>query len=111
MAVADSENKLVNAPAGEPATALMRSEGEGALGEEPESRDSRLDRLPMQLDVLVRVQSLRVQDLLSLQRGTVLETVHEHSQDVPVHCGGALLVWGEFEVVEQKLAVRITRLA
>ena len=65
----------------------------------------------MELHVMVKVQRMRVEDLLALQRGTVLTTVHEHSQDVPVRCGGALLMWGEFEVVEQTLAVRVTRLA
>jgi flagellar motor switch protein FliN/FliY len=40
----------------------------------------------------------------------VVETVHEHTQDVPVRCGGALLMWSEFEVLDQTLAVRITRL-
>jgi flagellar motor switch protein FliN/FliY len=74
-------------------------------------RDMRLDRLPMQLDVMVKVRSFRVEDLLALEQGSLVETVHEHSQDVPVRCGGALLVWAEFEVVEQKLAVRVTRLA
>jgi len=57
------------------------------------------------------VRSFRVEDLLALEQGSLVETVHEHSQDVPVRCGGALLVWAEFEVVEQKLAVRVTRLA
>lgn len=65
----------------------------------------------MQLDVVIRVRSLRVADLLSLTRGSILETVHDHGQDIPVSCGGTLLVWGEFEMVEQNLAVRITRLA
>lgn len=65
----------------------------------------------MRLDVLMKVRSFRVQDLLAMQKGTVVETVHGHSQDVPLACGSALLVWGEFEVVEQKLGVRITRLA
>lgn len=78
---------------------------------ELDDRDTRLDQLPMQLDVMVRVHSLRVEDLLALEKGTVLETIQEHSQDVPVVCGGALLVWGEFEVLDQRLAVRITRLA
>lgn len=88
-----------------------------ALAELPEAgaedgdRDTRLDRITMQLDVMVRAASLRVEDLLRLEKGTVVETIHEHSQDVPVLCGGALLVWGEFEVLDQKLAVRITRLA
>jgi flagellar motor switch protein FliN/FliY len=84
---------------------------EAGVDAEPEARDTRLDRLPMELHVLVNVERMLVRDLLALERGTVLPTVHEHSQDVPVRCGGALLMWGEFEMVEQKLAVRITRLA
>ena len=88
---------------------LTRGEGLDAAQAEPE-RDTRLDRLPMQLDVMVKVRAFRVQDLLALEKGTVVETVHEHSQDVPVHCGGAVLLWAEFEMVGQKLAVRITRL-
>jgi len=75
-----------------------------------EERDTRLDRLPMQVDVLVRVNSFRVRDLLAMEKGTVVETVHEHTQDVPIRCGGALLLWSEFEVLDQRLAVRITRL-
>lgn len=90
--------------------ALLIPENGGDAAQESE-RDTRLDRLPMQLDVMVKVGSLRVQDLLALEKGVVVETIHEHSQDVPVHCGGALLMWAEFEVVEQKLGVRVTRLA
>jgi flagellar motor switch protein FliN/FliY len=70
-----------------------------------------LDRLPMQVDVVVRVHSFRVKDLLSMEKGTVVETVHEHTQDVPLRSGGALLLWSEFEVLDQRLAVRVTRLA
>ncbi len=91
--------------------ALVLAETPEETAEDSEGRDTRLDRLAMQLDVMVRVQSMRVQDLLSLENGTVVETIHEHSQDLPVRCGGALLAWAEFEVVDQKLAVRITRLA
>ncbi len=93
------------------ASALVRADGgEEPPPEEPEG-DTRLGRLPMQLDVMVKIHSFRVQDLLSLEKGTVVETEHEHSQDVPVRCGGAPLVWAEFEVLDQQLAVRITRLA
>jgi len=91
--------------------ALMVAETSDEAALEGEDRHERLDRLAMQLDVMVRVQSMRVRDLLAMEKGTVVETIHEHSQDVPVRSGGALLVWAEFEVVEQKLAVRITRLA
>jgi flagellar motor switch/type III secretory pathway protein FliN len=98
-------------PDGALGTALaMREDGvEDPLLAEAE-RDTRLDRLPMQVDILLKVHSFRVQDLLSMEKGTVVETVHEHTQDVPVRCGGALLMWSEFEVLDQTLAVRITRL-
>ena len=76
-----------------------------------EAEDTRLDALPMQVDVMVKVHSLRVRDLLAMERGTVVETIHEHTQDVPLRCGGALLLWSEFEVLDQRLAVRVTRLA
>lgn len=95
-------------PAAETAL-LLRSEGTDDAIEA--GRDTRLDRMPMQLDVMVKVRAFRVKDLLALAKGNVVETVHEHTQDVPVRCGGALLVWAEFEVVEPKLAVRIARLA
>jgi flagellar motor switch protein FliN/FliY len=65
----------------------------------------------MRLDVMVKVPSFCVRDLLALERGTVLETLHEHTQDAPVRSGGALLAWAEFEVVNDRLAVRLTRLA
>jgi flagellar motor switch/type III secretory pathway protein FliN len=94
-----------------PSTALL-APGENAAVEFPDQRRyARVERLPMRLDVLMKVRSFRVQDLLAMQKGTVVETVHGHSQDVPLACGSALLVWGEFEVVEQKLGVRITHLA
>jgi flagellar motor switch/type III secretory pathway protein FliN len=98
------------AAAGTQALAVRETAEEETQPEEEEG-DGRLDRLPMQVDVLLRVHSFRVQDLLSMEKGTVVETVQEHTQDVPVLCGGALLLWSEFEVLDQQLAVRITRLA
>jgi flagellar motor switch protein FliN len=91
--------------------ALVRADGAEEPQPEEKGGDGRLSRLPMQLDVMVKAHSFRVQDLLSLEKGTVVETVHEHTQDVPVRAGSAPLVWAEFEVLDQRLAVRITRLA
>jgi flagellar motor switch/type III secretory pathway protein FliN len=76
----------------------------------PYSEGSTLAGLPMQLDVTIPVPSFRVQDLLALEKGAVLESRWPHAEDVPVWCGGVQLVWTEFEVVDQKLAVRVTRL-
>lgn len=101
----------ITAASGNTTALAVRESGIEEPVPEESSEDTRLDRLPMQLDVMVKVQSFRVQDLLAMEKGTVVETVHEHTQDVPMRCGGALLVWSEFEVLDQRLAVRITRLA
>ncbi|HET6933577.1 MAG TPA: FliM/FliN family flagellar motor C-terminal domain-containing protein [Candidatus Angelobacter sp.] len=76
----------------------------------PFPEESPLAGLPMQLDVMIPVPSFRVQDLLSIEEGTVLETGWPYTDDVPVWCGGSQLVWSEFEVIDEKLAVRVTRL-
>jgi flagellar motor switch protein FliN/FliY len=115
----NSENRLTVSATGEaaPETALTAPVALGlahSLGgpTEPVSpQDERLGRMGMRLDVMVKVPSFCVRDLLALETGTVVETDHDHIQDVPVRSGGALLAWAEFEVVNESLAVRLTRLA
>ncbi|MGA8161748.1 MAG: FliM/FliN family flagellar motor C-terminal domain-containing protein [Acidobacteriaceae bacterium] len=108
-----SENSLTVATAGE--TALAASPGQGLAGilggGMDSAHDEPLGHLEMQLDVMVKAPSFCVRDLLALETGTVVETDHDHTHDVPVWCGGALLAWAEFEVVNERLAVRLTRLA
>ncbi|HEY1808297.1 MAG TPA: FliM/FliN family flagellar motor switch protein [Acidobacteriaceae bacterium] len=115
----NSENKLTvaTAPEAAPGTALTGPVGEGApalfgAAARPETDSGGiLGRMGMRLDVMVKVPSFCVRDLLALERGTVVETEHDHTQDVPVESGEALLAWAEFEVVNERLAVRLTRLA
>lgn len=76
----------------------------------PLPEESPLAALPMQLDVTIPIPSFRVQDLLALEKGVVLESHWPPSEDVPVWSGGVQLVWTEFEVIDQKLAVRVTRI-
>jgi flagellar motor switch/type III secretory pathway protein FliN len=96
-------------------SALVLPEGEHGDPHEPHpfpkplSEGSPLAGLPMQLDVTVPIPQFRVQDLLALEKGAILESRWPHGDDVPVWCGGVQLVWTEFEVVDQKLAVRVTR--
>ena len=77
---------------------------------EPLPEDSPLAGLPVQLDVTVPIPRFRVQDLLALEKGSILESRWIPGDDVPVWCGGVQLMWTEFELVDQKLAVRVTRL-
>jgi flagellar motor switch/type III secretory pathway protein FliN len=67
--------------------------------------------LPVELDVAVPVRGFRVCNLLSLDRGQVIETQWGHGEDVPLASGEVQLAWSEFEVVESQLGVRVTRLA
>lgn len=96
---------------------LPRDRGEGEEGSVPSGsppkhfpENSPLAGLPMQLDVTIPISSFRVRDLLALDKGAILESQWRHTEDVPVWCGGSQLVWSEFEVIDEKLAARVTRL-
>jgi flagellar motor switch/type III secretory pathway protein FliN len=75
------------------------------------ARNPSLTRLPVELDVAVPVREFRVRNLLALEAGQVIETQWAHGEDMPLAARDTQLAWSEFEVVESKLAVRITRLA
>jgi flagellar motor switch protein FliN/FliY len=74
------------------------------------SPDSLECRLPVELDVVVPVRDFRVRNLLALEQGKVIESQWNHSEDLPLSSGEVVLAWTEFEVVDTKLAVRVTRL-
>jgi len=75
------------------------------------ARNPRLAYLPVELDVAIPVRGFMVRNLLALEAGQVIETQWAHGEDMPLAAGDTQLAWSEFEVVESKLAVRITRLA
>ena len=52
----------------------------------------------------------RVRDLLALKEGQVIESLSPVTDDVPVKVGQAHLGWSEFEVLQQRMALRLTRL-
>ena len=66
--------------------------------------------LPVQLDIAIPLRSFKVRNLLELKAGEVLETQWSATEDLPLWGGGVQLVWVEFEVVDDRLAVRVTRL-
>jgi flagellar motor switch protein FliN/FliY len=70
-----------------------------------------LEQLPVDLDVRVPLPGFSMRQLLSLKRGTVLETNWPASEDLPLSCGGEQFLWIEFEAVDDRLTARITRLA
>jgi flagellar motor switch/type III secretory pathway protein FliN len=68
-------------------------------------------RLPVEVDVSVAVRDFRVRDLLALTPGKVIESQWSHGIDLPLTAGDVQLAWTEFEVVDTRLAVRVTRVA
>jgi len=68
-------------------------------------------RLPVELDVAVPVRDFRVRKLLALAPGEMIASQWSHGIDLPLAAGAVQLAWTEFEVLDTKLAVRVTRLA
>lgn len=72
--------------------------------------DSVALRIPIEVDVSVPIRNFRVRNLLALDKGHVIESLWMQGEDLPLAARDSQLAWSEFEVIDQKLAVRITRL-
>jgi flagellar motor switch protein FliN/FliY len=72
---------------------------------------ARVEPLPCLLTVEISVPGFTVGDLVDLERGRVIATRWAVGQDVPLRVNGGLIAWSEFEVVQNRLAVRLTELA
>lgn len=70
-----------------------------------------LSKLPVTISAELSLIRFRVRDLLGLADGQVFETASPDSEDVPLKVGDVQLGWTEFEVLDQKIAVRLTRLS
>jgi flagellar motor switch/type III secretory pathway protein FliN len=64
--------------------------------------------LPCTLTLEIPVVRFTIADLLALKEGSIVETACHHTSDVPLRVNHLLIGWTEFEVVEDRLAVRIT---
>jgi len=67
--------------------------------------------LPCQLALEIPVTRFTVGDLLRLSPGSIVETACHYTSDVPLRANGLLIGWTEFEVIGNRLAVRVTELA
>jgi hypothetical protein len=70
-----------------------------------------LSRIPMQLTATIPLPGFKVRDLVRLGPGSMVMSEWLSSDDIPLKIGAVQLSWSEFEVVEQRMAVRLTRLA
>jgi flagellar motor switch protein FliM len=70
-----------------------------------------ISRLPVVLTARIPLSGFKVQDLLRLKHGQLIHSNWSTSEDIPVKIGRVHLAWSEFEVVEESMALRLTRLA
>jgi flagellar motor switch/type III secretory pathway protein FliN len=59
----------------------------------------------------IAVPKFTVGDLLGLRKGSVVLTATPVADDIPLRVNKILLGWGRFEVVNDRLAIRVTELA
>ncbi len=71
----------------------------------------RFARLQCEFTIEVPLPSVKLADLLGLKVGSVIDSRWKVGTDVPARVNGVVVAWSEFEVVNGKLAVRVTDLA
>jgi flagellar motor switch/type III secretory pathway protein FliN len=77
----------------------------------PDDRLDALGWLPCTLTVDLQLVKFTIGDLLRLGVGAIVETACNQTSDLPLRVNGRLMGWTEFEVVGERLAVRLTDLA
>lgn len=70
-----------------------------------------LSRMSISTSAGVPLSGFKIGDLFRLAPGQVVESTWPHTEDVPLNAGRIQVGWSEFEVVDQHLVVRLTRLA
>jgi flagellar motor switch/type III secretory pathway protein FliN len=95
-----------------PAMEVKPAQGPQLVEKHPERDPAEvLPWLPCMLALDIPVVKFTVGDLLSLTRGSIVETAYHQSSDLPLRVNGQLVGWTEFEVVGDRLAVRLTDLS
>jgi flagellar motor switch protein FliN/FliY len=66
--------------------------------------------LPCQLTVALEVPHFTTRDLLSLSVNSLVNTRRREGAHVPVMVNGVMVGWAEFDVIDGRLAVRMTEM-
>jgi flagellar motor switch/type III secretory pathway protein FliN len=97
--------------------AVQRAPEEFGKATEPQKSDAATASLelfgwlPCKLTLEIPVTKFTVADLLRLTKGSIVETSCANTSDIPIRADKILIGWTEFEVIANRLAVRITELA
>ena len=64
--------------------------------------------IPMEVDVELDRTTMKVRDILSLDRGSVIRMTRSAGENMDIVIGGARLGSGEIVIIEDTVGVRIT---
>ena len=67
--------------------------------------------LPCLVSLELPLQHFTIGDLSQLTEGTVVATARQQNSELPLYVNGQLIGWTELEVIDERLAVRITEIA
>jgi hypothetical protein len=67
--------------------------------------------LPTPIMVAVPLPGFRIRDMLALRPGSIVASAWRGDREVPLSAGHVEFAWVEFEVTDEALSARITRLA
>lgn len=103
-------HSLSEAPLAEAEPKVPGNGHQAASGSAADSRWDEVLWLPCRLSVELEVPNLTIGDLLRLEKGSVVSGRWTEGSDLPVSVNGQVIGWMEFEVVNDRLAVRVTEL-
>lgn len=100
------------APAEVAAPAQAAATATAAAAPKPElaGRWADAEQLPCQLSAEIDIARFTVRDLFRLEVDSVIDAGWVQSLDVPLKANSQLIGWVEFEVIGERLAVRLTEL-
>lgn len=70
-----------------------------------------LSQMTVLTSAAIPIAGFKIRDLVQLRPGQIVETAWAHTEDIPLKAARVQVAWSEFEVVDQNLMVRLTRLA
>jgi len=96
------------------ATMMMPTEptagGADGEGQAMHAKWPMLQQVPVPMTVKIPLPGISLRELGTLAVGEVIASEWPASEEVPLYASNVALSWGEFEVVDGLIAIRLTRL-
>jgi len=64
--------------------------------------------IPLDVAVELDHKTMKVRDILKLEKGSVIKMTRSAGENIDVIVGGALVAFGEIVIIESNIGVRIT---